>query len=65
MKVKVIIENGETEIRLMPENVFEKDVVEKVYDNKGKFNINTSVDAKYNYGSYSDHKIVISLKETR
>lgn len=63
MKAKVIIENGETTIVLTPENIFETDVLEKVYTSKGSYNLNTNVDARYNYGSYDNHKIEISIKK--
>lgn len=62
MKAKVIIENGETTIILTPENVFDRDVLERAYSNKDKFNLHTTVDANYRYGSYENHKMVISLK---
>jgi hypothetical protein len=65
MKVKVVIENGETTIVLTPENEFEIDVIEKIHCKKEKFNIHTSVDASYNYGTYSKHKIDISIREVR
>jgi hypothetical protein len=65
MKAKVIIENGETSIILTPQNDFEIDVIEKMYDRKKDFNLHTEVDAKYNYGTYSNHKILINIKETK
>lgn len=61
MEAKVIIENGETEIILTPENEFEKDIVEKVYLVKDKFNIHTRFDAEYNFGSYRYHNIKLSI----
>jgi len=71
MKAKVVIENGETDIVLTPENDFEKDLIEKVKEGEDKkiWNVYTSVniDKKYNYGTYelSNHEIIINLKETR
>lgn len=65
MKAKVVIENGETTVVLTPENEFEIDVIEKIHCKKEKFNIHTSVDAQYNYGTYSKHKIDISICEVR
>jgi hypothetical protein len=65
MRAKVIIENGETSIVLTPENEFEVDVIEKIFCKKEKFNVHTSFDAQYNYGTYSKHKINISIKETK
>ena len=38
MKTKVVIEDGETEILLTPENDFEKDVLEKIHNKKQSFN---------------------------
>ena len=37
MKTKVIIENGETDIILTPENDFDKGVLEKIHKNKQNF----------------------------
>ena len=65
MRIKVIIENGETDIILTPENVFEKDILEKIYDKKQNFNFHTEVDAKYNMAGYEDHKIRINITETK
>lgn len=65
MKAKVIIENGETTIVLTPENNFEVDVIEKVYCKKEKHNIHTRFEAQYSYGSYSKHRIELSIKEER
>jgi len=65
MKAKVIIENGETTIILTPENEFEIDLIEKVHCKKEKHSINTDFDAQYNYGSYSKHKIELSIKDER
>lgn len=65
MKAKVVIENGETTVVLTPENEFEIDVIEKIHCKKEKFNIHTSVDVQYNYGTYSKHKIDINIREVR
>lgn len=65
MKTKVVIENGEIEIVLTPENDFEKDIVEKMVDRKKDFSIHTTADTKYQYSSHSNHKIVMNIKETR
>lgn len=65
MKSKVIIENGETTILLTPENDFETDVIEKIKCRKKDFNYITTFEARENYGTYSNHKIEISIKETR
>lgn len=64
MKVKVIIENGETDMILTPENVFERDLLKKMHGNKN-FDFRTIVDAKYDMGGYSNHKITINIKETK
>ena len=63
MKAKIIIENGETTIVLTPQNEFEVDLIEKVKNKKDRHNIHTSFDAVWNYGTYNDHKIVLSIKE--
>lgn len=63
MKTKVIIENKATTIILTPENEFEEDVIDKVYCKKEKFTLSTNVGAKYNYGTYSQHRIEISINE--
>lgn len=63
MKTKVIIENGEITINLTPENEFESGVIEKVYRNKEKHNVDTCFNAKYEYGTYKNHKIELSIKE--
>ena len=63
MKAKVIIENGETTIILSPENAFEIDVIETVYCGDKKHTINTMFEAQYNYGTYSKHRIEMSIKE--
>lgn len=65
MKAKVIIENGEIQIVLTPENDFEIDVIEKIYDKKEKYNVLTSFNANVSYGTYSKHNIEINIKEFR
>ena len=65
MKSKVIIENGETTIVLTPENEFEIDVIEKVHCKKEKHNIHTEFEAQYNYGTYSKHRIELSIRQER
>lgn len=63
MKAKVIIENMETRIILKPENIFETDVLEKLYKDKSTFSLLTSIDARYNYGGYDNHSIEILIKK--
>ena len=65
MKAKVIIENGETTIILTPENEFEIDVIEKINCKKEKYNVLTTFNAQYNYGTYSKHNINLSINECR
>lgn len=65
MKTKVIIENGETEIILTPDNDFDREVLEKIYFKKSNFTIHTDVQAKYDFGNYKDHKLVLNIKETK
>jgi hypothetical protein len=63
MKVKVVIENGETTIFLTPQNEFEIDLIEKVRNKKEKHTIQTEFCAEYNFGSYKNHYIELSIKE--
>ena len=65
MKSKVVIENGETEIILTPENDFEREVLDKIYSNKNKYDIFT--DVKLDSVNYYDkkYKLVVSLKEIK
>lgn len=65
MKAKVIIENGETTILLTPENEFEIDIIEKVHCKKEKHNIHAQFEAEYNFGTYSKHKIELSIRGER
>ena len=65
MKAKVIIENGETTIVLTPQNEFEIDLIEKVKDKKEKHIIQTHFSADYNYGTYENYRIELSIKEER
>ena len=65
MKAKVIIENGETTIILTPENEFETDIIEKMYDKKEKHTIITEACAHVSYSVYSKHRIELSIKEAR
>lgn len=65
MKTKVIIENGETTIQLFPENVFEVDIIEKVYKDKKRFAITTSFDCHSSYGDLSRHVINMNISEIR
>jgi hypothetical protein len=48
MKAKVIIENGLSTIVLTPDNDFEKQVVENIYDHKHKFEIISDVEVVKN-----------------
>ena len=65
MKSKVVIENGEIEIVLTPENDFEREVLDKIYSNKNKYDIFT--DVKLDSVNYYDkkYKLVVSLKEIK
>lgn len=62
MKAKVIIENKESLIVLMPENEFEKTLIENAKENKANQSVLTSfeVDPRYGYGT--NHRIEISIK---
>ena len=63
MKAKVVIENGLTTIVLTPENEFEKDVIEKVDNNKAKYDMIADTSVKNAYGVPNSQEIYISLKE--
>lgn len=65
MRAKVVIENGESKIVLTPENGFETHILEECYARKQAHNLSTTVDAEYSYGSYSKHRIEITIKEIR
>ena len=65
MKAKVIIENGETTIILKPENNFDKGILEKLYENKQKFNIHTDVESDYHLGIRDNFRLKMNIKETR
>lgn len=62
MKTKVIIENGRTEILLIPENEFEKDLVEKCLHRISENEITTSITTQQqSYGIHSKHQISINV----
>ena len=65
MKAKVIIENGLSTIVLTPDNDFEKQVVENVYNNRDTFNIVTDVEVVKNTFTQElqGHTINIKLKK--
>ncbi len=61
MKSKVIIENGQTEILLIPENEFEKDLVEKCLYRGSENVIKTSITTQPSYGVHQKHQISINI----
>ena len=61
MKTKVIIENSETTIILTPENKLERDVIEKMHENRSQYSVYTPLTIAFS--EYSDHKIEICIKE--
>jgi hypothetical protein len=65
MKAKVIIENGLSTIVLTPDNDFEKQVVENVYNNRETFNIVTDFEVVKNTFTQElqGHAINIKLKK--
>lgn len=66
MKTKVIIENGESKIVLTPENDFEKDILEKLYDDK--YETSTVLESDYCFGSLTgreNYRLNVHLKETK
>jgi len=65
MKAKVIIENGETDIVLTPENKFEINLLDTILENKRKFNISTKIDADQRCGIYENRQIIINIKEEK
>ena len=65
MKTKIVIENLETTIVLKPENEFDTDILEKMYNTKEKYSTYMSVEADYGYGVNSNHRIEISIKEIK
>lgn len=64
MKAKVVIEDGETTIVLTASNEFESDIIEKLYNKRGNFDIVTDFDLTKNYGVSANHNIVMKIKET-
>jgi len=65
MKAKVIIEDGETNIDLIPQTEFERDLIEKIHSRKDSYKTLTEISCEYKYHTYANHKIVISIKEIR
>ena len=65
MKTKVIIENGEIEVVLTPENEFEKDIIEKLVDRTKDFSIHTKAYTDWQFSQHNNHKITMNIKETR
>jgi hypothetical protein len=65
MKAKVIIENGLSTIILTPDNDFEKQVVENVYNNREKVSIESDVEVVKNTFTQElqGHTINIKLKK--
>lgn len=63
MKAKVIIENGESRIELIPENTFEKSLVENFYSELSSNEVSTSCTREYKFGTYENYKIRITLSK--
>ncbi len=66
MKTTLIIENGKTKIVLRPENDFEIDILEKVFDNSAKYDIKNDVLADVDNGfrrDYKEHRIELIITE--
>ena len=61
MKAEVVIKKGRTKVVLLPENDFETDVIEKIYEDTSKYEIKTTVLCDYNYGSYNNQRIEMNL----
>jgi hypothetical protein len=65
MKTKIVIENGETEIVLKPENEFDNDVLQKMHKNKLGYSLVVEVNADLKYGIYDNYSMSINIKENR
>lgn len=63
MKVILIIENGKTKVVLRPENDFETDTIEKVFDKNHNYDISTEFKADYACQEHSDYRIEINITE--
>lgn len=63
MKAKVIIEEGITSIVLSAENDLEKDIVEKVKDNRKIESKTVEFDYTHEWGVRGQHRIVVNIKE--
>jgi len=64
MKAKVIIENGKTSVILTPENDFEIDIIEKVYNNSSKNRISTKFNLTTQWSINANHNITLNINET-
>lgn len=61
MKTKVTIENGITEVVLVPENDFEKQVIEKAKDSYDESTFTVDFKTKKNFGIHEKHEVRIQL----
>lgn len=61
MKTEVVIWQGEAKIVLYAENEFEKDLIEKIKDNRIGYETITEVLTDYNFQYHSKHRIEVSL----
>jgi hypothetical protein len=68
MKAKVIIQDGITQVILTPTSDFETNIIEKMYNEKSDFTLETEARAEYppfDYrGKLTDHQIVITITST-
>lgn len=64
MKTKIVINDNLASIELTPQNPFEKDLLEKVFDRRSDFKLTAEVTAKqesFMADSHKDHKLVIDI----
>lgn len=64
MKASVVIKDGKTEIVLTPENGFEKDVIERVIDDKFEI-VEVKAFTDYSYREHSNHKIIMEISREK
>jgi len=63
MKTEIVIWQGEAKIVLHAENEFEKDLIEKIKDNRLGYETQTQVFTDKSYQIHKKHRIEINLKE--
>lgn len=61
MKAEVNIKQGMTKVVLKPENNFEIDILEKLEEDKIRYNIETTVLSDYSYGSRGNYRFELKI----